>query len=234
MQKCFTQRGFVVTTTVQPCPPAHKLVRIWMCNRDGGDYWMGRQLPETFSFLSVLHSSLIVFSRIPASACWSVSSAVSVILAAQSPEWMAGFFRSSKPQSIMCRSMLSMSAFTLHVLDTSWMLCTEMVMVLVWQLTPANLDSRIIPDTFLWPTCWTERWHWDGLKLVCQIWATSRPECSQGQANELELAKVKAIIPRIMRAWWTYRVWARSEPQQFTVMEVRDHCFNICGHQTSW
>lgn len=78
------------------------------------------------------------------------------------------------------------------------MLCTEMVMVLVWQLTPPNLDSRIIPDTFLWPTCWTERWHWDGLKLVCQIWGTSRPECSQGQPNELELAKVKAIIPRIM------------------------------------
>lgn len=112
MQKCFTQRGFVVTTTVQPCPPAHKLVRIWMCNRDGGDYWMGRQLPETFSFLSVLHSSLIVFSRIPASACWSVSSAVSMILAAQSPEWTAGILRSSKPQSIMCRSMLS--SFSVH------------------------------------------------------------------------------------------------------------------------
>ena len=85
MQKCFTQRGFVVTTTVQPCPPAHKLVRIWMCNRDGGDYWMGRQLPKTFSFLSVLLSSLIVFSRIPACACWSMLS----------PVWLVWFLQPS-------------------------------------------------------------------------------------------------------------------------------------------
>lgn len=56
------------------------------------------------------------------------------------------------------------------------MLCTELVMVLVWQLTPANLDSRIIPDTFLWPTYWTERWHWDGLKACL-------PDLSNKQAR---------------------------------------------------
>ena len=165
MQKCFTQRGFVVATTVQPCPPAHKLVRIWMCNRDGADYWMGRQLPKTFSFLSVLLSSLMVFSRTPVCACWSVSSVVGMILAAQSPEWMAGILRSWKPQSVCAEAYCH--CYSVHITCTHYM-----------------------------------------------------------QPNEPELAKDcrSAITPCSM--------WAGSEPQQFAVMEVRNHCFYIC--QTSW
>lgn len=62
MQKCYTEQGFDVTATGQPCTLHHHHIHIWMCSKGGEDYWQLCRLSKTFS-------SHLLSSRLPFPVC---------------------------------------------------------------------------------------------------------------------------------------------------------------------